>query len=180
MAGTGIGLPNADHFSTYGGALANYPIGVTDPTKEEDAALRNIYVANIAGMTRTIDRAVRSFMVPTSGQAVGAFVDGTGIAHDAVWGSDSSVKPGGTYISAGTIDIIWPTTVTDALGQVQQIAIKRARAVVNANTPATYYHAIAVVTANNKVRVYTFDNAANTPTDISGVGVGASVTLWVR
>lgn len=182
MPGTGLGLPNADTFANYGGALRDYPIGVSDPTLEESASLRNIYVANIAGMTHTIDRAMRSFMVPTSGQV--GITDATGVAHDSVWGDAASVKAVGTFISGGTIDIIWPTLITDALGQVHQLKFQRARAAItgsNTNVGGNMYHASARVLTGNKIRVYTYlGSAGGSPTDLSGANQGVSVTVWVR
>lgn len=184
MAGTGIGLPNVDNFfATYGGALRDYPIGVSDPTLEESAAIRNIYVANIAAMTHTIDRAMRSFMVPTSGQV--GITDATGTAHFSVWGNAGSVKAVGTFISAGTIDLIWPTLITDALGQVHQLKFQRARAEISGHTPGfggTFVAALARVAAGNKVRVYTYGDSGGVVglQDLSGSGVGCAVTVWVR
>lgn len=175
MAGTGIGLPNTDSFATYGGAIANYPIGVIDPTTDEDAAIRNIYVANIAGMTHTIDRAIVCVMVPTSGQV--GVTEGTGLARAAVWGDDASTMPVGTYIAVGTFDLIWPTMITDALGQTQLLAFKRARATIDSAFPSNFYMASAKVTAGNKVRVYTYDNTLFL---YNPDAAGAAVTVWVR
>jgi len=168
------GLPDVDNFGDYGGAISNYVVGMIDPTTDEDAAQRNLYVANIAAMTHTVWRATRSFLGPTAGQTLVA--DPTkGFSHDAVWGSTADVRPIGTYVAAGTVDVGWPTTVTDALGVAHTVSLQAAEAAVEPSGGA-FCHAKAIVVAPNRVRVYTYDSSLSTAANL----VGQVVTVWVR
>lgn len=169
------GLPGVDNFAAYGGAIANYLIDVIDPTTDEDAAVRNVYVANVAAMTNTVTRAMLSFLGPTAGQTM-LSAPLKGFVHDSVWGNSPGVKPIGTYVSQGIVDVAWPTTVTDELLQTHTLELKRAFVTVeppDSDTAAAF--AKATVVANNKIRVYTSD-------ELMGVAdlVGHVITVWVR
>lgn len=173
------GLPDVDLFPHYGGAVQNYLINVIDPVTDESADQRNLYVANVAAMTHTVWRAIRSFLGPTAGQTlISEPIDG--FRHDAVWGDTPNVRPVGTYVSAGVVDFAWPTQITDALGVVHTLALTRARASCECGTkdllgsPA-YGRARANVIGPNKVRVYTYDQ-----TLASANLVGIPITVWVR
>lgn len=171
MAGTG--LPDVDSFARYGGPLQNS--GPLDPWTES-AEQRNLYVANVAAMTQTVARAMRSFIAPTAGQ--GTIYDATGLAHDAVWGAASGYKPAITGVTGGYgFDIFWPTQITDDFGNKRLLSLKRAYATVE-STNGTLYLAQAHVMSNRKVRVFTFNAGVglSTPRNI----VGQTVTVWVR
>lgn len=165
-------LPDTDSLSTFGGPMTNYS-EVVDPTTDETADHRNAYVADVAAMTHTTWRAIRSFLVPTSG-TTGIADPSTGFVHDAVWGSSASVKPVGTYIAVGTIDVIWPTMVTDELGDTHYVSFKRSISSIE-SPDGTWIDAKSKVTNARTVRVYVYDN---TPTlaDLAG----NVVTIWVR
>lgn len=162
------GLPEVDGIATYGGALANYQ-PPEDPTTDEDAAWRNLYVMNVAGMTHTLVRAMRSFL----GNATTPGDPSTGFVHDSVWGSDNGVKP--TVVNSGTgiYDLTWPTTVTDELGGVHTINFQRAWGAVESSA-GTFEAANAKVTGPNTVRVYTYSG-----TTLNNL-VGEVITVLVR
>lgn len=146
-------LPDRDSISTYGGALSNYG-SVIDPTTDEDAAWRNKYAANVAMMTHTITRGVRSFL-GTSGGATSVADPSTGFVHDAVWGDSSSVKPSVTHVQTGIYDLVYPSTVTDELAASHSVAIRCAWGNVE-QSDSTLRVANAAVSTSQKVRVYTY------------------------
>jgi hypothetical protein len=143
------GLPGIDTLDSYGGALSNYA-PVEDATTDEDAAHRNLYAMNVAGMTQTAARAVRRFV----GHAATPTDPVSGFVHGAVWGSDNALKPT-VGIAATVYTITWPTEVEDALGETHTVNLRYAKAWVE-TTGATLYVATArVATANTvEVRVY--------------------------
>lgn len=150
-------LPDRDAIDTYGGSKQNYS-AIVDLSREEDAAHRNKYAANVAMMTHTVTRAVRSFLGTTAG-ATSIADPSTGFVHDAVWGDSATVKPAATYIATGTIDVIWPATVNDELGVSHSVQLGRASANVE-SSDGTFRIATAKVTGSQKVRVYTYQNGA--------------------
>lgn len=150
-------LPEVDSLDSFGGAMSNYT-EVVDPTTDEDAAFRNAYVTDVAMMTHTITRAARSFLGTTGGATMIADPS-SGFVHDAVWGSSPSVKPSATYIATGTLDLIWPSTVTDELGDSHTVQLRRATASVE-SSDGTFRLATAKVIGSAKVRVYTYENGA--------------------
>jgi hypothetical protein len=168
-----MGLPGRDNLSSYGGRMQNYSDPV-DPTTDEDAEWRNKYAANVAAMTHTIPRAVRSFLGSTAGAT--AIADpSTGFIHDAVWGDSSIVKPSATYIATGMYDVIWPATVTDELDVTHTLTIRRAHA--SAETDGVWRDAKAKVTAANKVRVFTYQATGAAP-NLDQLA-GEVITVWI-
>lgn len=172
------GLPDVDNAGTYGIVSENYVVGVVDPETDEDFAARNVYVANVAAMTQTIWRAMRSFVGPTSGQTLLAEPLG-GFQHAAVWGATPNVKPVATLVSAGVVDFGWPTQVTDALGVLHTLSFTAAAGAVDTTSDLLgspeWGRVKALVTAPNKVRVYTY-NSTLAATHLTG----RTVTVWVR
>lgn len=165
-------LPSRDQLSDYGGALANYPIGVVDPTTDEDASYRNKYAANVAMMTHMIPRAMRSFL-GTTGGATFISDPSSGFVHDAVWGDSAAVKPQATYIATGQLDVIWPATVQDELGEQHTLSLQRAWAEIE-SSDTTFRAATAKVTGARTVRIYTY--SGTTLTNLAG----QVITVFVR
>ena len=167
-------LPDRDSLSTFGGALANYSDPV-DPTTDEDAEWRNKYVANVAMMTHTVTRAARSFLGSTGG--VTQIADpSTGFVHDAVWGDGAGVKPTPSYVTTGTYELTWPSTVTDELGTTHAVSIRRAWASVE-SSDGTLRLAEAKVSASQRVTVYTYERTATGL--VSGANlVGEVITVF--
>jgi hypothetical protein len=143
-------LPDTDALSTYGGALQNYS-AVVDPTTDEDADSRNTYAGNVAMMTHTIVRAIRSF----TGDSASPGDPGSGLIHDAVWGNDPGDKSSVANAGTGIYDLTWPATVLDELGNSHSIDFRRAWAQVE-QSDGTFRAAHAKVTGPNTVRVYTY------------------------
>lgn len=150
-------LPSVDTLSTYGGALEDYS-EVVDPTTDESAAWRNKYAANVAMMTHTAPRAIRSFL-GTTGGATAIADPSSGFVHDAVWGDTASVKPSVTHVSTGTYDAIWASSVDDELAVAHTVSFQRAWANVE-SSDGVLRVASAKVTAAQKVRIYTYQSAA--------------------
>jgi hypothetical protein len=166
-------LPDNDTFGDYGGPMSNWGVDVIDPTTDEDAAHRNKYAANVAMMTRTITRAARSYLGMTFGATT--LADPTsGFVHDSLWGSAASDKPVGTFIATGITDLIWPTTVTDELGETHTLSLKRAWAEVEPPASGAFLSAKAKVTAANKVRVWTYTGMTLETL------AGETITVFVR
>lgn len=173
-------LPNRASLAQYGGAIENYS-AVIDPKKDEDAKFRNFYVTDTAMMTHTAPKAVRSFVAvdnldPTDPP--------TGFVHDAQWGDAPSVKPSAVRLSEGNYDVTWPVTVDTELkaedpsiggGDQATIAVNIRRAIAQVEcSDGTLRHAVAQVTAANKVRVRTF-LANGTADDLPG----QIITVWI-
>lgn len=152
-------LPDVDDLSTYGGALANYA-PIEDATTDEDAAWRNKYAANVAGMTQTACRAWCTFLGHAS-----APTDPASNVHGAVWGDDVSVKPTVARTGTGVFTVTWPSTVTDELAEVHTVNLRRCWANVEG---ATAYFVTTTVTAANVVTLRVFNSSA-AANDAAGV-----------
>lgn len=169
-------LPDKDSFNAYGGPLSNYS-PVVDPTTDEDARSRNRYAANVAMMTHTAVRAMRSFVGVDDGDPD----DPGGFVHDAVWGSAPSVKPSVVRVEEGVWDLTWPATVDSALssatvaqggGSAHTVNFQRALAQVESED-GSFKLACAKVTGANTVRVYGYSGTALD--DLAGL----TITVWV-
>lgn len=161
------GLPGIDSLATYGGEKADYA-PIEDPTTDESAEHRNIVFANVAAMTQTSCRAMRSF----TGHATTPADPVSGFVHAAVWGSDNGVKPTVAHSATGIYDITWPTDVTDELGETHSVNLRRAVAQVE-QSDGTFRDAHPKVTSANVVRVYTY--SGTTLDDL----VDEVITVWV-
>ncbi len=84
------------------------------------------------------------------------------------------MKPVGTYVAAGTFDLVYPTGIADALGVTHTLNFKRVYATIE-SSDGTFRAAGAKVTAGNKVRVYTYNS-----TPVLADHAGQVVTVWVR
>lgn len=160
------GLPGVDSIADYGGVFINDG-NVEDPQTDESAAFRNLYAANVAALTHTAARAIRSFL----GHATTPSDPGSGFVHDAVWDSSNDVKPTVANAGTGIYDLTWPTTITDELLVDHSVNFRRAHAAVE-SSDGTFRAAHAKVTGPNTVRVYTY--SGTTLNDL----VGQVITVW--
>lgn len=169
-------LPDVDSLSTYGGALSDYS-PVVDPATDESAVFRNKYAANVAMMTQTAARALRSFVGQTAAEPIDPTV---GFVHAAVWGAGPSVKPTLARTSGGVWTVTWPATVNSELssalasqggGATHTVNLRRAFAQVECQ--GTKFDATARVTAANVVEVCGW-TAAGVADDLDGL----TVTVW--
>lgn len=171
-------LPDISSIDDFGGAKANYA-PVTDPTTDEDAADRNRYACDVAMMGHTAPRGFVRF-VAVNGAAP---TDPASSAHDALWGSDVTVKPVVARSSEGVWTVTLPTTVDDELttedatlggGETHTVNV---RAAVAQATPVAgvLKHAVAEVTSANVITVYGY-TAGGTADDITGSTV--TVVYW--
>lgn len=161
-------LPDKDDIDTLGGIMADYE-AVVDPTVDLAAAFHNKAMANIAAMTRTIPQALCRF----TGHATTPTDPSTGFVQDSVWGADVIYKPSVVHDSTGVYDLSFPADVLDALGEQHLINFRFAMAWVEGL--GTRYHADAVRTSSNEIRVYTY-NAAGSAND--AVGLNICVVVW--
>lgn len=159
-----MALPESAAYSTYGGAKANYA-PVEDYTTDEDAADRNRYVSDVAGMTHTICRAWRAFV----GHATTP-TDPTSNVFDNVWGNDLADKPTVARTGAGVYTVTYPTSIVDDNGVTVSLNLRRAWACVEGTTA---YITTASATSPNVITVRIFD-AAGAAND----AVGATITVF--
>lgn len=159
------GLPTVDSLATYGGAKQDYE-PVEDPTTDLSAEGWNLVASNVAGLTQTACRAWVTFLghgtMPT---------DPSSYIHGAVWGDTLGVKPTMARTGTGVFTATWPTTVTDDLGVVQTVNLRRAWASFEGST---LYSVNATVTAANVVTIRVW-NAAGSLND----AVGAVFNVFV-
>lgn len=159
-------LPAIDTLETFGGAKANYA-PVEDPTVDEDATHRNMYVANVAALTQTAHRAWVRFVCDDTTPT-----DPAGYVHGAVWGNDPLVKPAVARASTGVFTVTWPEEVTDELIQTHAVNFRKVDR-PNVEGSALYF-AQATITAPNVVTVYVFDSSGAAD-DADGVTISVSV-----
>lgn len=147
-------LPDIDTIGTLGGALQNFE-PVMDPLTDLDAGADNISRGNVAMMTHTAIRAIRSFVGgnPPTDPSVA-------IVHDAVWGT--GVKPAVTYSTTGTYNVTFPATVQDELGVSHTVSLRAAIATASGSTP--YIVQAARLASINAWRVHVWKFVAGVPT----------------
>ncbi len=169
-------LPDVDSLATYGGPLSDYS-PVVDPTTDESAVFRNKYTANVAMMTQTAVRAIRSFIAQTGADPIDPVI---GFVHAAVWGAGPALKPAVERQSTGIWLVTWPETVQSELspalpsqggGLMHSVNLRRAKAEVEL-AGATKYEATARVLAANVVEVRGWLAGALDDLD------GKLVTVW--
>jgi hypothetical protein len=151
-------FPENDTLDTYGGAL-NDAQPVEDPTTDRAAVAANQAYASAAAMTGTAPLAWCRFTADATTPLLAA-QNGS----NACWGNTAPVRPVVTHLGTGHYRVTYPTTVTDALGVVHTVNIKRAAASVEG---AALQFASVVPFSGNIVDVYTF-NAALAANDIVG------------
>ncbi len=157
-------LPESDTLSTYGGALANYGIGVVDPTTDRDADDANKAFASTAMMTRTAMRASISFTGVAATPTVSAF--------EAVWKGGTVTSPTPSRTGAGIFTFTWPASVLDELGATHTLNLTSASGYAESSTA---YHVQAVMTSANVVTVYVWDTSW-----VASDAVGATITVEMR
>jgi uncharacterized phage protein gp47/JayE len=155
-------LPDIDDYTaTFGGSKTNaFP--VEDSTTDEDAAVRNQYVADVAMMSATVPRGIVTF---TAAATTGAMVL---VQHIANWGTGAGVAPTLSRSATGVYVVSWPSTVTDALGVTHSLNIRYA--MINVRGTGTAYDYYCNPTSANAVTVYAF-NASGTALDLTGINI---------
>lgn len=160
-------LPDRPDFDSYGGPKVNAR-AIVDPTAEMDADDHNQHALDAAMMGLTSIRAVASYVGTASNPLT---APSSGNVHLAQWGSDISVKPTFNRTATGIVEITWPTTITDELGDEHTLNFSYALQPCISHTSAVI--ASATVSAANKLTIRTFD-AAGVATD----AVGAIITAY--
>jgi len=162
----------------YGGVIANYE-DVVDPTRDEDAIFRNLYVTDVGMMTNTACQAIVSFVAQNGANPTDP---PSGFVHMATWGGQSAVKPNIVRFAEGVWDITFPTAVNTPLtvepeelggGQQETVVFRRADAAVQCSD-GVLRHARAEVTGANTVRVRGW-TAAGALDDLAG----QVITVWI-
>jgi hypothetical protein len=136
-------LPAIDDIAAVGGIIHDYR-QIPDPTVERTASQENQIAADAIMATRTLTRAFATFSASTTPALV---------SHDAVWGTGPGVAPVIAHTGTGVFTITWPATVTDALGVVQPMNLRRCWLGLEGANWAIY---TATVTAPNQVTVRTW------------------------
>lgn len=154
-------LPNIVTLANVGGKKFDAD-EVEDAATDGSADEWNAVAAIATGATRTLDRAWCTF---TGHATTPVLVD-----HDAVWGDVASAAPIVTRTGTGVYPIEWPTTITDALGNVETVDI---RAVKFSVSGSTAYHVTYTITAPNIITVRVF-NASGTANN----GAGVTFSVW--
>jgi hypothetical protein len=156
-----MALPDSATYDTYGGAKTNYA-PVEDYSTDEDAADRNEYVADVAGMTHTAVRCWRRFL----GNAVTPTDPGSNV-FDNVWGNDLADKPTVARTGAGVYTVTYPATIVDDNGTTRSINLRGGWANVEGST---LYFTTVTVTSPNVLTVRVF-NTAFAANDAAGVTI---------
>lgn len=106
---------------TYRGPYANGD-PVVDPTTEVSGDVFSEALADLAGLTRTGQRAWVTFLgVAYSGSGTDSVAV---LDHNAVWGGAALVKPTVTQSVVGVYVVTWPVSVVDALGVTRVLNIR--------------------------------------------------------
>lgn len=151
-------LPDVDDYSaTFGGSKQNYS-PVEDPTTDEDAGVRNQYVADVAMMTNTVPRGWVRF---TAAALTGSMVL---VAHNANWGNAALYTPVLARTSAGQYTITLPASPLDALGGAHTTNVRAAWASHRSATAPFFVS--SVPTSANVITVYCY-NQAGAATDLT-------------
>jgi hypothetical protein len=154
-------LPAIDDLNAVGGIITDYRTP-PDPTVERNASNDNQIAADATMATRTITRGFVAWQAGTTP---------TVMAHEALWGNGSPVAPVVVHVSTGVYTITWPANVTDGLGVVQALNLRRGWGAVALGT-------VGIVqvyrTGPNVVQVSTF-NPAGTANDLAGAYVDVYV-----
>lgn len=147
-------LPDIDTLGTLGGALENYE-PVIDPLTDLDAGADNTSRGNVAMMTHTAIRAIRSFIggSPPTDPILA-------IVHDSVWGT--GVKPTVAWSSTGVYNVFFPVTVQDELGNPHAVNLRAGMATASGAAP--YLVQAARLASVNAWRVYVWEFVGGVPT----------------
>ncbi len=156
-------MPDADTIDTFGGAK-NDDLPVEDPTTDRSAEGMNAALEDVAQLTQTGCRAWARIVLDSTTPAL-ANVNGSG----AGWGNGTPPTPAKT--GTGTFTVTWPATVTDGLGVVHPLDLRRARVSIEGST---FGFANAEMTTANEATIHTA-NAAGSANDLAGVTVHLEV-----
>jgi len=151
-------LPDIDDYvATFGGSKQNYS-PVEDPSTDEDAGVRNQYVADVAMMTNTASRGWIRF---TAAATTGAMAL---VAHNANWGNAVQYAPALARTSAGIYTVTLPASPLDALGNAHTTNVRDAW--VNHRSATTPFFVNVVASSANVLTVYCY-NAAGAAVDLT-------------
>lgn len=109
-------LPNSSSINAYGSGVLVDAVPLVDPTSEMGAAALNPLRNDVAAMTATAPRCIFQFLggaqennppVSTSTWTAGC---------DSVWGNAAPVRPLITNVSPGVYTVQMPATVSDQIG----------------------------------------------------------------
>lgn len=143
-----MSLPNKQSYNNLGGELTDYS-PVTNPTTDLSAAASNESRSDVAAMTRTAIRAWVGFTVS------GTTISVASSDYDAVYGNANVYKPTGAYVSTGTYDITFPSSVVDARGNTQTVNLSVGWVNVD-GVNNNGYVGTCQKTASNVFRVYVY------------------------
>ena len=153
-------LPDIDDYTaTFGGSKVNYS-AVEDPTTDEDAGVRNQYVADVAMMTNATPRGWVRF----TASAAPALV-----AHNANWGNAALYAPAVTRTSAGVFVVTLPSSTLDALGNAHTTNVRDAW--VNHRSVTTPFFVSVVATSANVLTVYCYSQAGTAADPGADIGL---------
>jgi hypothetical protein len=176
-------LPGSDSVDDFGGGLVDYDgIAVIDPETDRGAAGVNRMVADVSGMTHTIDRAWCQMTL--NGSATPALV-----AYDTVWGNNpaTAAAPVLARSTTGVYTMTLPLEVPDLLdsetisglatpgyvGPTPLLLRDGKGQIANGTTP---YIVQVVITAANVATIYVFNPTTGALTDPSGA---TTCSVWV-
>ena len=151
-------LPDTDDYTaTFGGSKTNYA-PIEDVTTDEDAAVRNAYVADVAMMTATATRGWVRFTASATAPTL--------VAHNANWGTGAGVAPTLARTAVGVFTITIPATVTDPLGNTHTVNIRAAW--MNSRGGSSFFQGECIPTSANVVTIY-IATGAGVASDAAGV-----------
>lgn len=156
-------LPDSDDYALLAGNLNDYT-PVVDPTTDLPDVASNTTRADVAGMSRLIDRA---FVKWTNNGTTATIVN-----FDSVVGNDVSLRPVITKLGTGHWRFTWAPSLTNLLGQEAFWSFRDGHGAAAHNEPI---HVQVKRIAPNIMDVYMWALPAATANDVGGV----ELTLWV-
>lgn len=159
-------LPDKDDFPSLAGKLNDYT-EVVDPTTDLPSLASNITRANVAGMTRTVDRVYVKWTVPELDNTSANVLD-----FDSVVGNESSLRPTITKVTIGQWRFTWTPSLTNLMGDEAFWNFREGHAHASHSSPI---HLQAKRVSPNVIDVYMWSLPSASATD----AVGATLTLWV-
>lgn len=153
-------LPDIDDYTaTFGGSKQNYS-PIEDPTTDEDAGIRNQYVADVAMMTNATPRGWARFTASAAPSLV---------AHNANWGNAALYAPAIARTAVGVFTVTLPSSALDALGNTHTTNVRDAW--VNHRGTGTPFLVNVVPTSANVLTIYCYSLAGGAAAD-PGVDIG--------
>jgi len=154
-----MALPDIDSFASLAGKLNDYS-DVVDPTVDLPADAGNTTRANVAGMTRMLERV---FVIWSNDGT-----DGTVAVFDSVIGNDAALYPVITKIGTGHWRMTWTPGVIDMLGRETAWSFRHALGEALHSEPIKVQ---CVKTQPNAIDVYMWVLPAATANDVAGVSL---------